>query len=70
MDWVDFLAVQGTLQQHHLQQHNSNESILQVQAFFMVQPSQPHMTTGKTIAFTRWTFVGKQISFSAFQYAD
>ena len=61
MDWLDLLAVQRTLK-NLLQHHNSNESILQVPAFFMVQPSQPHMTTGKTIALTRRTFVGKVMS--------
>ena len=54
----DLLAVQGTLKNllHH---HSSKASILQCSAFFVVQLSQPHMTTGKTIALTRWTFVGK-----------
>ena len=57
----DLLAVQGTLKSllHH---HNSKASILQCSAFFVVQLSQPYMTTGKTIAFTRWTFVGKVMS--------
>ena len=58
MDWLDFLAVQGTLKSL-LQHHSSKASILWHSAFFMVQLSYPYMTTGKTIAFTRWTFVGK-----------
>ena len=58
MDWLDLLAVQGTL----LQQHSSNASILQQLAFFTVQISYPYMTTRKTIALTRWTFVGKVMS--------
>ena len=57
MDWLDFLAVQGTLKSL-LQHHCSKASILQHSAFFMVQLSHPYMTTGKTIAFTRQTFVG------------
>ena len=61
MDWLDLLAVQGTLKSI-LQHHSSNASILQCSAFFMVQLSHPHMTTGKTIALTRWTFVGKVMS--------
>ena len=61
MDWLDLLAVQGTLKSL-LQHHSSNASILQHSAFFTVQPSHPYMTTGKTIALTRWTFVGKVIS--------
>ena len=60
MDWFDLLAVQGTLK--NLQHHSSKASILQCSAFFMVQLSHPHMTTGKTIALTRWTFVGKVMS--------
>ena len=60
IDWFDFLAVQGTLKK--LLQHNSNASILQCSALFMVQLSHPYMTTGKTIALTTWTFVGKVIS--------
>ena len=58
MDWLDLLAVQGTLQSlfHH---HSSKASILQCSAFFTVQRSHPYVTTGKTIALTRWTFVGK-----------
>ena len=61
MDWVDLLEVQGTLKSL-LQHHSSKASILQCSAFFIVQPSHPYMTTGKTIALTRWTFVGKVIS--------
>ena len=57
-DWFDLLAVQGTLKSL-LQHHSSKASILQLSAFFMVQLSHPHMTTGKIIALTRWTFVGK-----------
>ena len=60
MDWLDLLAVQGTLKS--LQHHSSKASILQCSAFFTVQLSHPYMTTGKTIALTRWTFVGKVIS--------
>ena len=58
MDWLDLLALQGTLKSL-LQQHNSKSSILQRSAFFIVQLSHPYMTTGKTIALTKWTFVGK-----------
>ena len=61
MDWLDLLAVQGTLKSL-LQHHSSKASILQRSAFFMVQLSHPYMTTGKTIALTRWTFVGKVMS--------
>ena len=61
MDWLDLLAVQGTLKSL-LQHHNSKTSILQRLAFFIVQLSHPYMTTGKTIALTRWTFVGKVMS--------
>ena len=61
MDWLDLLAVQGTLR-GLLQHHSSKASILQCSAFFTVQLSHPYMTTGKTIALTRWTFVGKVIS--------
>ena len=57
MDWLDVLAVQGTLK-CLLWHHNSNASILLHSAFFIVQLSHPYMTTGKTIALTRWTFVG------------
>ena len=61
MDWLDLLAVQGTLKSllHH---HSSKASILWCSAFFMVQLSHPYMTTGKTIALTRWTFVDKTVS--------
>ena len=61
MDWLDLLAVQGTLRslfQHHI----SKASILRCSDFFTVQPSHPYMTTGKTIALTRWAFVGKVMS--------
>ena len=61
MDWLDFLAVQGTLR-CLLQHHSSKASILQRSAFFMVQLSHPYLTTGKTIALTRWIFVGKIMS--------
>ena len=61
MDWLDVLAGQGTLKSL-LQHHNSKASVLQHSAFFMVQLSHPYMTTGKTIALTRWTFVDKVIS--------
>ena len=61
MDWLDLLAVQGTLKSL-LQHHSSNASILRRSAFFTVQLSHPYMTTGKTIALTRWTFVGKVMS--------
>ena len=61
MDWLDLLAVQGTLKSL-LQHHNSKASILWCSAFFMVQLSHPYMTTGKTIALTRWTFVSKVMS--------
>ena len=57
MDWLDLLAVQGTLKSL-LQHHSSKASILQRAAFFTVQLSHPYMTTGKTIALTRWTFEG------------
>ena len=60
MDGLDVLAVQGTLK--NLQQHSSKASIFQCSAFFIVQLSYPYMTTGKTIALTRWTFVGKIMS--------
>ena len=61
MDWLDLLAVQGTLKSL-LQHHSSKASILQLSAFFTVQLSHQHMTTGKTIALTRQTFVGKVMS--------
>ena len=60
-DWLDLLAVQGTLKSL-LQHHSSKASILQHSAFFTVQLLHPYMTTGKTIALTRWTFVGKVMS--------
>ena len=60
-DWLDLLAVQGTLKSL-LQHHSSKTSILQCSAFFIVQLSHPYMTSGKTIALTRWTFVGKIMS--------
>ena len=66
MDWLDLLAVQGTLKSL-LQHHSSKSSIFQLSAFFTVQLSHAYMTTGKTIALTRRTFVGKVVS--AFQYA-
>ena len=61
MDWLDLLAVQGTLKSL-LQHHSSKASILRCSAFFIVQLSHPYMTTGKTIALTRWTFVDKVMS--------
>ena len=61
MDWLDLLSVQGTIKSL-LQHHSSKASILQHSAFFMVQLSHPYMTTGKTIALTRWTFVVKAMS--------
>ena len=61
MDWLDLLAVQGTLKSL-FQHHSSKASILQRSAFFTVQLSHPYMTTGKTIALTRWTFVGTVMS--------
>ena len=61
MDWLDLLAVQGTLKSL-LQHHSSKASILQRSAFYIIQLSHPYMTTGKTIALTRWTFVGKEMS--------
>ena len=61
MDWLDLLVVQGTLKSL-LQHHSSKASILQCSAFFTVQLSHPYMTTGKTIALTRWTFVSKLMS--------
>ena len=61
MDWLDLLAVQGTLKSL-LQHHSSKESILQRSDFFTVQLSHPYMTTGKTIALTRWTLVHKVMS--------
>ena len=61
VDWLDLLAVQGTLKSL-LQHHSSKASILRCSAFFTIQLSHPYMTTGKTIALTRWTFVGKVMS--------
>ena len=61
MDWFDLLAVQGTLKSL-LQHHSSKASIVWPSAFFIVQLSHPHMTTGKILALTRWTFVGKVMS--------
>ena len=59
--WFDLLAVQGTLESL-LQQHNSKASILQHSPFLILQLSHPYVTTGKTIALTIWTFVGKEMS--------
>ena len=59
IDWFDLLAIQGTLKSQH---HGSEATVLQCSAFFMVQLSHPYMTTGKTIALTRWTFVDKVMS--------
>ena len=67
MDWLDLLAVQGTLKSL-LQHYSSKASILQCSAFFTVQLPHPYMTTGKTIALTRWTSVGKIMSL-LFKYA-
>ena len=61
MDWLDLLAVQGTLKSL-LQHHSSKASIIWCSAFFMIQLSHSYMTTGKTIAFTRWAFDGKVMS--------
>ena len=61
MDWLDLVVVQGTLKSL-LQHHSSKASILRYSAFFTVQLSHPYMTTGKTIALNRWTFVGKVMS--------
>ena len=61
IDWLDLLAVQGTLKSL-LQHHSSKESILQLSAFFIVQLSHPYMTTGKIIALTSWTFASKVMS--------
>ena len=61
MDWLDLLAVQGTLKSL-IQHHSSKASVLQCSAFFIAQHSDSYMTTEKTIALTRWTFVGKIIS--------
>ena len=65
MDWLDLLAVQGTLKSL-LQHHSSKASTLRCSAFFTVQLSHPYMTTGRTIALTRWTFVGKVMSLLLF----
>ena len=62
MDWFDLLAVQGT-PKSRLQHHSSKASVLPRSAFFIVQLSHPYMTTGKPTALTRWTFVGKVMSF-------
>ena len=67
MDWLDLLAVQGSLKSL-LQHHSSKASILRCSAFFTVQLSHPYVTTGKTIALTRRTLVGK-VNVSAFEYA-
>ena len=67
MDWLDLLPVQGILKSL-LQHHSSKASTLQHSTFFIVQLSHPYMTTEKTIALTRWTFVGR-VMFSAFQHA-
>ena len=61
IDWLDLLAVQGTLKSL-LQHHSTKASILRCSAFFIVQLSHPYMTTGKNIAFTTWIFVGKVMS--------
>ena len=61
MDWLDLLAVQGTLKSLH-QHHSSKALILQHSALFIVQLSHPYVTPGKTTALTRWTFVGKVMS--------
>ena len=61
MDWLDLLAVQGTLKSL-LQHHSSKASVLRRSAFFTVQLSHPYMTTGKTLALTRWILVGKVMS--------
>ena len=61
IDWLDLLAVQGTLKSL-LQNHSSKASILQHSAFFMIQLSYPYVTTGKNIALTGWTFIGKVMS--------
>ena len=61
MEWLDLLAVQGILKSL-LQHHSSNASLLWYSAFFIIQLSHPYLTTGKIIALTRWTFVGKVMS--------
>ena len=67
MEWLDLLAVQRTLKSF-LQHHSSKPSILQCSAFFVVQLSHPYMTTGKTIALTRQTFVGSVVYFNLYLY--
>ena len=69
MDWLDLLAVQGTLK-NLVQHHSSKASIPRCSAFFTVQLSHPYMTTGKTIALTRWTFVAKVMSLLLICYLD
>ena len=69
MDWLDLLAVQGTLKSL-LQHHTSKASVLWCSAFFTVQLSHPYMTTGKTIALTRWTFVGKVMCLLFFYFIN
>ena len=69
MDWLDLLAVQGTLQSL-LQHHSSEASILQCSALYIVQLSHPYMITGKTIALTRRTFVGKVMSLLFFFFLN
>ena len=66
IDWLDLLVVQGTLKSL-LQHHSSKAAILWLSAFFIVQLSHPYMTTGKIIALTRWTFVGKVMSLLCWQ---
>ena len=66
MDWLDLLAVEGTLKSL-LQHHSSKASILQHSAFFIVLLSHPYMTTGKTISLTRWTFVNKLLSLLSYK---
>ena len=68
IDWLELLAVQGTLKSL-LQHHSSKASILQCSAFFIVQLSYPYVTTGKTVALTRWTFVSKVMSLPFLKYA-
>ena len=67
IDWLDLLAVQGTLKSL-LQHHSSKASILRHSDFFTVKLSHPYMTTGKTIALTRWTFVGKAMSLFGYSH--
>ena len=69
MDWLDLLAVQGTLKSL-LQHHSSKAPILRRSAFFTVQLSHPYMTTGNTIALTRWTFVGKVTSSQGYGFSS